>query len=123
MIPESGILVQHVVGSVPIINAAHTLENVLFTAIPQVRERDSVTLLQVSKSAGSRHFLKSVAFVVAKHPVRRKERQLWVTRANVEIRPAVVVQIAKVNAHAPHELMDADLRCHVRKCSVPIVMV
>src|SRR5262245_20368470 len=62
-----GILVERVVEGVSLIEAAHLVEDVLVPVVVEVRERDSVPLLQVAEAPGDGDVLEPLAADVVQH--------------------------------------------------------
>src|SRR2546427_12349194 len=62
-------------------------------------ERHAVTLLQISDVGGGRHVLEEPALGIAEQAVRNQRAQRRLAGADVDVEPAVVVEVAEVRAH------------------------
>src|SRR5581483_4756331 len=87
VVAEPRILVQHVIGRIPVVDAAHALEDVLSADVSQVAERNSMPLLEMPEAARCRHLLEAFPLRVAEHPVRRQEGQVARSRPHIEVEP------------------------------------
>ena len=107
-LPLAGVRVERAVGRVASEGAAHLLEDVLVAVVVDVAEGD-----RRGPSAGGRSCpavvtsWKRVPAVVAEHPVGHQRAEVGVAGAEVEVEPAVVVEVAEVEAHAGMTLSEA----------------
>ncbi len=62
-----------------------------------------MALLQVAEVAGRRHVLEVAAARVAEHPVGDERAHVGIAGAQVDVEPAVVVEVAEVETHAQHD--------------------
>src|SRR5690606_34325167 len=83
--------------------------NVLVSVVIEIAESDAMALLQLAESAGSGYVLKTDASVIAEHPAGNQRRELRISGPDVEVEPAVVVQVTKVATHRVQKLVDASV--------------
>ena len=95
----AGVFKQHVTESIAGVKSAQLMEQVLVSVIVQVTERHSVTLLDVPEPATKSNIGKFPAFFVTVHGVRYLRLEGRFTGAEVEIQPAVIIDIAVVGSH------------------------
>jgi len=88
--------------SVAGISATHVGVDVLVAIVVHVAERNTVSLLQVTEAAGSRHILKEGATGIPEHPVWQQRPQIRLARAQVTIQETIIIQVPKIRAHYQH---------------------
>ena len=85
---------------IPLDGASDHGVDVLRSIVIQVTESDAMALVQLPEAAGGCHVLKTQAAIVSEHPAGDQCAQIRIARPQVEVEPAVVVEIAEVGAHA-----------------------
>src|SRR5262249_30725059 len=99
VIPMTRILEQYGPKPVGSKSATDHFQNVLVTVVINVAKRHSVTLLQMTKSARSRYVIEVLSLMAAEHPVGNGIGQRRRPCTEIEIQPAVVIQVTEICAH------------------------
>src|SRR5439155_23353482 len=99
MAPVSGIHEQDGRGHVALEPATHLLEDVLVAVVVDVAERHAVPLLEIADVGREGDVLEGFPLGVAEQPVRDQGTQGRLAVAEIDVGPAVVVEIAEVRSH------------------------
>ncbi len=78
------------------------MEKILVAVIIDISEGDSVTLLKMSETTGEGDIVESATEVVAEHDVGHHGLVPRLAGAEIDVQPAVVVEVAEVRAHRQH---------------------
>src|SRR5204862_1864231 len=105
------------------IGPANRSVDILITIVIQITKSDSVAFLQMAESARCGDVLKTLATVVAEHPIGNDRAQVGITRAEVEIKKTVIVEVAKVACHAKQHFVEAGFPGDVAERAVMIVPI
>src|SRR2546427_9109842 len=105
------------------VGPANRSVDILITVVIQITKSDSVAFLQMAESARGGDVLKTLTAVVAEHPIGNDRAQVGITRAEVEVRKTVVVEVAKVACHAKQHFIEAGFLGDVAERAVMIVPV
>src|SRR5438445_8380528 len=73
--------------------------------------------------AGGGHVLKKLPFRIAIHAFGSERGKLRVARAEVEIQPSVIVQIAEIAAHGQKDMVQMRRGGHVGESAVVVVVI
>jgi hypothetical protein len=73
--------------------------NILIAIVIDVSEGDAMSLLQLPETTGGRDVLKAPLAIVAEHSIGQQRREIRIAGTDVEIEPAIIVQIPKIAAH------------------------
>jgi len=123
MVPVARVLQQHVRVLVAVVGTPEVFVHVLVAVVVEIREGHRVPLLQRAEPAAGRDILEAPPAVVPEHPVGDERVEIGIAGAEVEIQPAVVVEVAEVRAHGvQHPVQPDDLR-HVFEGAVAPVAV
>jgi len=101
--------------------AAHVRVDVLIAVVVDIAEGDGVPLLELAEAAGGGDVLEAAAAVVAEHAIGNEGGVIGVAGANIEIEPAVVIEIAEIAAHGVKDLVEADLFGDIGEGAVALV--
>src|SRR4051812_12535488 len=82
-----------------------------------------MALLQMTEPAGSSDILEAQAVRVPESAIRHQVRQIWITRAEINVQPAVVIKISKIGAHRMQHPIKAGLLRHIRECAIPFISI
>ena len=99
VIREAGVLEQDVGIHVAGHRTTHVFVHILIPVIVDVSKGNAMAFLQVSKAAGCGDVLEEASLRVSIHPVRNHREQVRVAGAEVEVEPAVVVEVSEVATH------------------------
>src|SRR6185369_12302321 len=100
VVGAAGIEVKDIVINITTHGATHVLVDVLVAIVINVGKRNAVTFLQVAETARSGDILEAHARIVAKHAIGNNTVQVWVPRADVKIKKAIVIEVSEIGAHA-----------------------
>ena len=103
------ILEQRVGELVAGIEAAELLEEVLVAVVVEVAPGHAVPFGQDAEAAGERDLDEALAADVLVHLIRHEAREVGLAGAEVEVEPAVVVEVAVVGAHGHRRTRDPEL--------------
>ena len=123
MISMAGVVIEDALVGVAGKRSTHLLKDVFVAIVFQVSKSDGVAFLQVAEAPGGRYVLKDDAAVVAKHAVRQERLVRAFSGSQVEIKPAVIVEIAEVGAHGKDGAIEVDLCRHILKSAIVVVTI
>ena len=123
MVAVPGVCKEHIGVHVPGIGPADHGVDVLIPVVVYIAEGDAVSLLQVSEAAGRGHVFKTLPAGIAEHSVGHQRSVIRVAGANVEVEPAVVVEVAEVAAHRVEDFVAVGLFGPIDEGAVALVAV
>src|SRR5271165_6217095 len=77
----------------------------------------------MTESARGGHVLKVFTAVVAKHAIWQQRFVRRLSGAEINIKPAIVVEVAEVGAHGQNCAIEMHSLGHIRECAVVVVTV
>src|SRR5262249_11743880 len=83
-----------------------------------ITERNRSSLLQMADAARRCDILKNSAFCVAKHTVRNQCPIVRAAGTQVDVRPAIVIEVPEVAAHSIKNLIEPGYLGHIGKLSL-----
>src|SRR2546430_359498 len=95
----SRVLEQHAGEHVTRVRAAHDHKDVLVAVAIEIGERGAVSLLKMPEPALEGDLLEPSPFNAAEHSVGDDRTKIRVAGAEIEIEPAIVVDVAEIAAH------------------------
>ncbi len=118
-----GLLVEGALEGVAGLGAAHLFEDVFEAGAAEVGEGYAVALLQVAEVGCGGDVLEGAAFGVAEEAVREEGLVGGVAGAEIDVEPAVVVEVAEVGAHGEDGAVEVGCGGDVGEGAVVVVAV
>ena len=102
---------------------AQLVIEVLVTVVVDVDEGDAVTLLEMSEPARGSDVQESLPPIISQHDVGHQGMELRIASRQVNVEPAVVVDVAEVGAHGKADAVEASAFGHIAEAAIAVVVV
>ena len=122
MIVIAGVFEQNVIGNIAFKSTTNHHIDVLISIIVDVAKSHAVSFLDLPKTI-HRDVFKTLPPYIVEHPVWNKRREIRLSSAQVNVRPAIIIQVTKTIAHSVGNRVEARLAVHVCEGFIAFIVV